>query len=138
MSDRKRLDLPLDQRANPSSAILDYERQTVPSVARDFMTCARSWTGRKITRAPFEEIREIVQARYDSSAGQAIYARRINPRWSIRLGISSANLGVPGFFTSPSFIGVRAEAALVATCFNIARMMTLVGVGALLPKLQGV
>ena len=24
---RKRLDLPLDQRANPSSAILDYERQ---------------------------------------------------------------------------------------------------------------
>ena len=100
------------------------------------MTCARSWTGRKITRAPFEEIREIVQARYDSSAGQAIYARR-QSKVEHPFGHIKRNLGVQAFLLR-SVIGVRAEAALLATCFKIARMMTLVGVGALLPKLQGV
>ena len=33
--------------------------------------------------------------------------------------------------------GVQAETALLATCFNIARMITIFGVGTLIEKLTG-
>jgi hypothetical protein len=96
--------------------------------------CTKDWSGRKIVRMPSEEIRPIVQARYQSSAGQAIYARR-QSRVEHPFGHIKRNLGVQAFLLR-RLSGVRAEAALFATCFNIARMMTLVGVDALLPKLQ--
>ena len=96
--------------------------------------CTKDWSGRKIVRIPFEEIRPIVQARYQSSAGQTIYARR-QSRVEHPFGHIKRNLGVQAFLLR-RFAGVRAEAALFATCFNIARIMTLVGVGALLAKLR--
>jgi transposase len=99
-----------------------------------FSTCTKSWSGRNITRAPLEEIRKIIQDRYDSPAGQAIYARR-QSKVEHPFGHIKRNLGVQAFLLR-KFKGVRAEAALLATCFNIARMMTLFGVGELLPKLQ--
>lgn len=99
-----------------------------------FSDCTKNWSGRRVTRAPFEEIREIVQKRYESPAGQTIYARR-QSRVEHPFGHIKRNLGVQAFLLR-RLAGVRAEAALVSTCFNIARMMTLVGVGALLPKLR--
>jgi transposase len=99
-----------------------------------FRACTKDWSGRKIARIPLEEIRPIVQARYESPAGQAIYARR-QEKAEHPFGHIKRNLGVQAFLLC-GFTGVRAEAALMATCFNIARMMTLVGIGALLPKLQ--
>ena len=83
---------------------------------------------------PLEEIRPIVQARYQSAAGQALYARR-QSRVEHPFGHIKRNLGVQAFLLR-GFSGVRAEAALLASCFNIARMMSLVGIGALLPKLR--
>jgi transposase len=99
-----------------------------------FAACTKSWGGRKITRAPFEEIRKTIQDRYESAAGQAIYARR-QSKVEHPFGHIKRNLGVQAFLLR-SFAGVRAEVAIFATCFNIARMMTLVGVQTLLPKLQ--
>ena len=99
-----------------------------------FGTCTKSWTGRSIARIPLEEIRPIVQARYESAAGQAIYARR-QSKVEHPFGHMKRNLGVQAFLLR-RFAGVRAEAALLATCFNIARMMSLVGVRTLLPRLQ--
>jgi transposase len=96
--------------------------------------CTKDWSGRKIARMPFEEIRPTVQARYKSSVGQAIYARR-QSRVEHPFGHIKRNLGIQAFLLR-GFSGVRAEAALFATCFNLARMMTLVGIGALLPKLR--
>jgi transposase len=96
--------------------------------------CTKDWSGRKIVRMPFEEIRPIVLARYQSAAGQAIYACR-KSKVEHPFGHIKRNLGVQAFLLR-RFAGVRAEAALFATCFNIARMMTIVGVGRLLPKLQ--
>jgi transposase len=96
--------------------------------------CTKSWSGRNIARIPLEEIRPIVQARYESPAGQAIYARR-QSKVEHPFGHIKRNLGVQAFLLR-GFSGVRAEAALFATGFNIARMMTLVGIGALLPKLR--
>lgn len=99
-----------------------------------FRACTKSHTGRQITRAPFEEIRKTVQDRYDSAGGRLIYARR-QSKVEHPFGHIKRNLGVQAFLLR-RFAGVRAEASLFATCFNIVRMMTLVGVGALLPKLR--
>jgi transposase len=96
--------------------------------------CTKSLAGRTIARVPFEEVRPIVQARYKSSAGQAIYARR-QTKAEHPFGHIKRNLGVQAFLLR-RFAGVRAEAALFATCFNISRMMTLFGVNALLQKLR--
>jgi transposase len=98
--------------------------------------CTKNWSGRTIVRMPLEEIRPIVQERYESAIGQAIYARR-QCRVEHPFGHIKHNLGVQAFLLR-GFAGVRAEAALLASCFNIARMMTLVGARDLLPKLQTV
>ena len=101
---------------------------------KHFGVCTKDWAGRKITRAPFEEIRKTVQDRYGSPVGQAIYRRR-QSKVEHPFGHIKRNLGVQAFLLR-RFAGVRAEMAIFSTCFNIARMMTLVGVGALLPKLR--
>jgi len=99
-----------------------------------FRVCTKEWAGRTIVRMPFEEIRPTVQARYESTQGQAIYARR-QSTVEHPFGHIKRNLGVQAFLLR-GFMGVRAEAAIFSTCFNIARMMTLVGVGTLMQKLQ--
>ena len=99
-----------------------------------FSVCTKNWVGRNISRAPLEEIRKTIQDRYVSAAGQAIYARR-QSKVEPPFGHIKRNLGVQAFLLR-RFAGVRAETAILATCFNITRMMTLVGVGALLPKLR--
>ena len=99
-----------------------------------FRACTKEWAGRSILRMPFEEIRPTVQARYRSTEGQAIYARR-QSKVEHPFGHIKHNLGVQAFLLR-RFAGVRAEASLFSTCFNIARIMTLVGVETLLPKLR--
>ncbi len=96
--------------------------------------CTKSLTGRTIARVPLEEIRPVVRARYESLAGQVLYAQR-PCKVEHPFGHIKHNLGVQAFLLR-GLAGVRAETALLATCFNISRMMTLVGVGGLLPKLQ--
>lgn len=99
-----------------------------------FRACTKNWAGRTILRMPFEEIRPIIQARYQSPTGQVLYTRR-QAKVEHPFGHIKRNLGVQAFLLR-RLAGVRAEAALFATCFNIARMMTLFEVGALLPTLR--
>lgn len=99
-------------------------------------TCTKNWNGRTLARAPFEEIRPIVQQRYESVSGQWIYARR-QSKVEHPFGHIKHNLGVQAFLLR-GFAGVRAEAAILASCFNIARMMTLIGTQNLLPRLRTV
>ncbi len=96
--------------------------------------CTKDWTGRKIARVQLEEIRAAITNRYQSPAGQALYARR-QCKVEHPFGHIKRNLGVQSFLLR-GLSGVRAETAIFSTCFNIARMMTLVGVGTLLPKLR--
>ena len=96
--------------------------------------CTKNYYGRTIARMPFEEIRPVVIGRFQSSAGRALYARR-QSKVEHPFGHIKRNLGVQAFLLR-RLAGVRAEAAILSTCFNITRMMTLVGVRTLLPKLQ--
>jgi hypothetical protein len=116
-----------------------YRRYSITSAALcrgciHFTACSKRGSGRTMTRMPFEEIRSTVIARYHSKMGQDIYARR-QSKVEHPFGHIKRNLGVQAFLLR-RFAGVRAEAALFSTCFNIARMMTLVGVTELLPKLK--
>jgi transposase len=96
--------------------------------------CTKALAGRSVIRLAREEIRERVAARLRQPEGQAIYARR-KSRVEHPFGHIKRNLGVQAFLLR-KFAGVRAEASLFATCFNIARMMTIFDVRRLLLKLQ--
>ncbi len=92
--------------------------------------CTNSRHGRRIKRLALEEIKNKLEARYASPEGQAIYKLR-KQNAEHPFGHLRRNLGVQ-YFLMRGRDGVKAEASILATCFNLARMMTLIGVPALL------
>jgi len=86
--------------------------------------------GRKIKRYAHEAVREELERRYREPASQAIYARR-KQRVEHPFGHVKRNLGVRQFLLR-GLRGVRAEWGVLTACFNIRRMITLLGVPELL------
>ena len=82
-------------------------------------------SGRRILRLPNEEIREKLEDQYKEPSSQEIYARR-KTRVEHPFGHIKRNLKVDAFLLRGSD-GVQAETSLYSTCFNIARMITLLG-----------
>ena len=96
--------------------------------------CTDSKRGRAIIRLKEEELREKLEARYASEAGQAIYSKR-KEKVELPFGHIKRNLN-GGAFLVRGLGMVKAEFALLASCFNIARMITLTGgVGGLVQRL---
>jgi hypothetical protein len=87
--------------------------------------CTTSKRGRAIIRLKEEELREKLEARYASLEGQAIYRKR-KAKVELPFGHIKRNLN-GGAFLVRGLAGVRAEWAIMASCFNIARMITLTG-----------
>jgi len=88
--------------------------------------CTTSRTcGRRIVRLPNEAVREKLEAQYEEAASQEIYSRR-KARAEHPFGHIKKNLKTDGFLLR-GFNGVQAETSMLATCFNIARMITLFG-----------
>ncbi len=99
-----------------------------------FGICTRSKRGRATIRLKNEELREKLEARYASKEGQAIYKRRKEVA-ELPFGHIKRNL-VGGAFLLRGLAAVKAEFAILASCFNIARMITLTGgVGGLVSRL---
>jgi transposase len=94
--------------------------------------CTTSKRGRKIIRHPLEELKEKLEAQYEASA--EIYARR-KGRVEHPFGHFKRNLQAHAFLLRGRD-GVGAESSLLATCFNLARMMTILGVGQLIEKFR--
>lgn len=90
-----------------------------------FGICTSSDRGRATIRLKNEELREKLEARYASEEGQAIYKRRKEVA-ELPFGHIKRNLG-GGAFLLRGLAAVRAEFAILASCFNIARMITLTG-----------
>jgi transposase len=95
--------------------------------------CTSSKRGRKIIRLPLEELKEKLEAQYEAAA--EIYARR-KGRVEHPFGHIKRNLQANAFLLRGRD-GVGAESSLLATCFNLARMMTILGVGQLIERLGG-
>jgi len=96
--------------------------------------CTEAKKGRKIIRLPLEEVKERLEAQYEEASSQEIYAKR-KARVEHPFGHIKRNLKTDGFLLRGQ-TGVNAETSLLATCFNLARMITILGVSGLIEKLM--
>jgi transposase len=98
-------------------------------------TCTTAQQGRVIARMREEELQERLKNIYHSPQGQAIYRLR-KQKVELTFGHFKRNL-LAGHFLLRGRAGATAELSLLATCFNLTRMMTLLGIPNLLAKLTG-
>lgn len=99
-----------------------------------FGVCTKSQQGRRITRLINEEVRQRLEAQYEEAESQAIYKLR-QQKAELPFGHIKRNLGVDAFLLK-GLDGVKAEASLLASCFNIRRMISIIGIRALIKKLK--
>lgn len=97
--------------------------------------CTMSERGRNIIRLPNEEAKLKFEAQYEKAESQEVYARR-KTRVEHPFGHIKRNLKTDGFLLRGRD-GVQTETSLLATCFNIARMITIFGIGPMREKLSG-
>jgi transposase len=90
--------------------------------------------GRKVRRYEFEELRTSLEQRYHEPDARAIFARR-KMRVEHPFGHFKRNLGA-GYFLVRGLAGVRAEMSVLAGCFNIRRMISLLGVAGMVAALD--
>jgi len=99
-----------------------------------FGVCTKSKQGRRINRLINEEVRQKLEAQYEQPESQAIYKLR-KEKAELPFGHIKRNLKVDAFLLRGRD-GVKAEASLLASCFNIRRMITIIGIRALIEKLK--
>ena len=88
--------------------------------------CTESKNGRKVTRLYNEDAKQRFEAQYLESDSQAIYAKR-KTRAEHPFGHIKRNIKTDAFMLRGRD-GVQAETSLLATCFNVVRMITIFGV----------
>ena len=89
-------------------------------------TAAPGSLGRAIVRHRAEVVKQQFEAQFQEPASQAIYRRR-KTKVEHPFGHLKRNLGVTSFLLR-GLAGVRAETSLLATAFNLRRLITLLGV----------
>jgi hypothetical protein len=99
-----------------------------------FGTCTKSAQGRRIARPFAEEVREHLEARMKLPDAKTLMKKR-KMRVEHPFGHIKHNLGMRSFLLR-GLLRVRAEAALVATAFNLTRMINLIGIEGLLQRLN--
>jgi len=90
-----------------------------------FGTCTTAKKGRGIKRLYAEETKKQLEIHYESKEAQAIYKKR-KEKVELPFGHIKRNLN-GGAFLLRGLEGVNAEMAINCTCFNVARMITLLG-----------
>jgi len=100
-----------------------------------FGVCTKIKVGRVIQRFKDEELKEKFEALYKQPDCQEIYKLR-KSKVELPFGHIKRNLKFDSFLLRGKE-GAKAEMSLASTCFNIARMITIFGVTALIQKLQG-
>jgi len=91
--------------------------------------------GRKVLRLFQEELRDKLEKLYELPSSQQIYALR-KQKVELPFGHIKRNLKASHFLLR-GLDGVRAEMSLLSGCFNIARMISILGVCGLVEKLTG-
>jgi len=99
----------------------------------NFGKCTKSKQGRQISRLKNEEERERLEAEYLRSESQAIYKLR-QQKVELPFGHIKRNLGMNSFLLR-GVEGAKAELSLLSSCFNISRLITLLGVERMREKL---
>ncbi len=99
----------------------------------NFGLCTTSNNGRKVTRMLNEELRQKFEDQYAQPDSQQIYRLR-KQKVELPFGHIKHNLKVGGFLLR-GLNGAKAEMSILSSCFNIARMISLIGVSGLIAKL---
>jgi len=99
-----------------------------------FGKCTKSPGGRQINRLVDEETRLKLEAQYLQPESQVIYKLR-KQKVELPFGHIKRNLGVKDFLLR-GIDGVKAEMSVLATCFNVARMISIFGVAGLIKELM--
>lgn len=100
-----------------------------------FGICTVNKCGRTVKRSLHELIQQRIVAGYTSKQGQAIYKLRKEKIEHV-FGHMKRNLAA-GQFMLRGKDKVNAEVAILSTCFNLARLITIVGIPKLLVNLAG-
>lgn len=122
---------------------LDHKKQSrrYQASARDcracqhFGVCTSAQAGRTINRLLQEDFRQQLKDIYDSPEGQQIYQLR-KEKVEHPFGHFKRNLAA-GQFMLRGKDKVDAEVSILSTCFNIVRMITILGIPGLIAKLNG-
>lgn len=109
-------------------------KSKICQACRQYGKCTRSKYGRRVIRLNDEEIKEKLEQQYISQKGQEIYKLR-KTKVELPFGHIKCNLKVGGFLLR-GLAGAKAEMSLWASCFNIARMITLLGVKGAIAQLK--
>jgi len=99
----------------------------------NFGLCTQCSRGRKITRMLKEELCEKLERQYEQPDSKAIYNLR-KQKVELPFGHIKHNLHVSGFLLR-GLSGVRAEMSILSSCFDIARMISIIGVSQLITKI---
>lgn len=102
---------------------------------RYFGECTKQLRGREISRLLNAELQEKLERQYEEPESQKTYGLR-KQKVELPFGHIKRNLKVDGFLLR-GLAGVKAETSLLASCFNVARMISIVGVAGLISKLGG-
>jgi transposase len=105
--------------------IYRIRKKGVCTVCKHYGKCTKNKIGRSINRLKEEETKELLELMYATDAGQEIYKKR-KEKVELPFGHIKRNL-TGGAFLLRGLDGVNAEMAINATCFNIARMLTILG-----------
>jgi len=132
----------------PAGEILRYRRTNIQKQHKEywadggicrncsyFGSCTNCHRGRKVTRMFKEELRDELERQYEHPDSQAIYNLR-KQKVELPFGHIKHNLHVGGFLLR-GLPGVRAEMSILSSCFNIARMISIIGVSQLISKIAG-
>lgn len=102
-----------------------------------FGTCTTNRLhGRKVTRLLKEDLRQKLERQYALPESQKIYKLR-KQKVELPFGHIKYNLGVRGFLLR-GLAGVKAEFSIMSSCFNITRMIRLLGTNDLVESLRAI
>jgi transposase len=114
--------------------IYQVRNKKICQSCKHYGQCTTAKRGRTIARLHNEEVKQKLEAQYEEAQSQAIYARR-KTKAEHPFGHIKRNLKTD-FFHLRRKGGVQAETSLLATCFNMARMITIFGVGNLIERFR--
>jgi transposase len=110
-------------------------KRSVCSECRHFGVCTTGRIGRKVTRLLKEDLVEKLEKQYDQAESRQVYELR-KQKVELPFGHLKRNLKVDAFLLR-GLEGVRAEMSVLASCFNITRMISIFGVAGIIAKLAG-
>ena len=113
------------QKKGTNKIVYRIKDRTVCIACEYFGKCTKSKRGRSVMRLVNEETKEKLEGIYESEEGQKIYEKR-KMKVEHPFGHIKRNLGA-GAFLLRGLEGTKAELNLLGTCYNIARLITIMG-----------